>query len=562
MYPRKTVAITQRNASGEENIHAVQLPDEVYCGELDVTSGLLTVTHKMFSLPVSEMNNSDAYPGWSNTESLDGLDECLPPTNDGQVKGFTSNIAIDNPNQGRKFSYVLNDTTKLVLVNKNLYGTQSQIQANYPNLVIQILLPLIDPYTVNVTPQEIHALDGKNTFLSDEGTVEVSGVVNAGVHAVSPWSFSPPVLNLTGDASDMTKDNAVDLAYEYQGMVGTASVKWQGSSSIKYPKKNYTIKFDVPFVAKEGWSAQKKYCLKANYIDFSHSRNVVCAKLWGQVVATRQNVNTTLAASPNYGAVDGFPVTVVLNGEYMGVYTFNIPKDGWMANMGSGAKECIVCADGNNDVCAFKAAGAVLDKDFSLEYITDENSTAWAQTGINNLITACINSDGSDLDTTIAGMLDWESAIDYWIFVALLRGDDMMTKNYLLDTYDGTKWIFGAYDMDAVFGLHWNGETFLPATSGCTFADLAATHKIPELIIAHKKDALKTRYTALRAGVMSEDNVATTFRNFAGQLPMLLLDEDNRVWPTIPNTNCNNVQQILDWYRLRCAMLDAEVDAM
>ena len=372
-------------------------------------------------------------------------------------------------------------------------------------------------------------------------------------------NYGLPILYLDGDTFGMTKDEAVDLWYSFADTAGTASVKWQGSSSLAYPKKNYTIHFDAPREAVDGWGVHAKYCVKANYIDFTHCRNVVSAKLWGEIVKSRNPANEKLEACPNYGAVDGFPICIVLNGEYYGVYTFNIPKDGWMMNMGSGTNECILCADYSN--ASFFKGDATLDGDFDVEYITDENNVDWARTSINNLINACINSDGSDLDTTIGSMLDWQSAIDYFIFVVLLKGEDMVGKNYLINTYDGTKWFFGAYDLDSTYGLWWDGSHFTSA-GGCSFADVAASHRVFELIYLYKKDELKARYEQIRASVMSEDNVALAFRNFAGAISRPLLDEDNRKWTGIPNTSTNSVNQILDWYRLRVANTDKEVEAM
>jgi hypothetical protein len=100
--------------------------------------------------------------------------------------------------------------------------------------------------------------------------------------------YGLPVLYLMGVVSAMTKDNEVSLGYVYGDRNGTCKMKWQGSSSLSYPKKNYTIKFDNAFEAVEGWGEQKKYCLKANFIDHSHARNVVSAKLWGQIVKSRK----------------------------------------------------------------------------------------------------------------------------------------------------------------------------------------------------------------------------------------------------------------------------------
>ena len=108
-------------------------------------------------------------------------------------------------------------------------------------------------------------------------------------------------------------------------------IKCQGNSSMSYPKKNFTVKLfeDAEHTSKKkinfkGWGKQNKYCLKANWIDISHLRNVVSAKLWGDIVESRSNYDTLpelLKDSPNNGAIDGFPIKVYNNGIYQGRYT-------------------------------------------------------------------------------------------------------------------------------------------------------------------------------------------------------------------------------------------------
>lgn len=380
--------------------------------------------------------------------------------------------------------------------------------------------------------------------------------------------YGLPVLKITGNTASMTKDNEVSLTYVYGTLSGSCKMKWQGSSSIKWPKKNYTIKFDNPFEAYTGWGSQKKYCLKANYIDFSHSRNLVNAKLWGQVVRSRNNVSERLTALVNCGAVDGFPICLFINDVYQGIYTFNIPKDGWMFGMGSGANEAIVCAGGADDTSAvkFRKADVVLDTDFDLEYVPDENNTGWVKTSLDRMIAACINSNGTDLDTTVAQYLDWDSVIDYIIFTTLQNGFDGLFKNYLLATYDGVKWFFSAYDMDSTYGLYWDGTQFCktnePYNNRASVGEFCRLNRAMELVKTHKKDALKARYAELRADILSEDNIATTFANFMGGIPKALFDKECTIWKNLPSTATNNLYQITDFYRRKCAVIDAEMNSL
>ena len=407
------------------------------------------------------------------------------------------------------------------------------------------------------TDEESEAGAEENTFLQvrDVDAWEAIGQLEEKI-AFDPEPYGLPVLYLAGDTSAMSKDTAVDLAYVCGERSGVCSVKWQGSSSLSYPKKNYTIKFDNAFEAKTGWGEQKKYCFKANFIDHSHSRNVVSCKLWGEIVKSRSNVPAELATLPNGGAIDGFPCVIMLNGEFHGLYTWNIPKDGWMF----GSPKAILCADAHTDATRFKGL-ATLNGDFELEYVEDENNADWVLPSINRAIQAVMDSDGSDLDTNINQYIDIASAIDYYIHTVDEAAADATDKNYILVTFDGVKWYFSAYDRDTVYGLEWTGKMFYAPNVGTTYKSYANMHRLMELIYNYKRKELKDRAVSLRKTVKSEANVTNVFTNFASGIPSQILIEDAQKWPTIPSTNTSNIWQILNWYRLRREMLDAEIDS-
>jgi hypothetical protein len=73
--------------------------------------------------------------------------------------------------------------------------------------------------------------DGKTTPLS------------LGARPISEYTdyYNIPILYLSGNAAGMTKDNKVTLNYIFKDYAGTCTLKWQGSSSSKLPKKNYII---------------------------------------------------------------------------------------------------------------------------------------------------------------------------------------------------------------------------------------------------------------------------------------------------------------------------------
>jgi hypothetical protein len=455
-------------------------------------------------------------------------------------------------------------------------------QGNGADMVITVNEEIVEgqesDYSWKSTNRAFVPADYEDRIVELEGEVEelqqeVNDIIegNTAIAALSkfdPTEYGLPVLKITGDTSAMTKNDAVTLTYEYQKLSGTCDVKWQGSSSIKWPKKNYTIKFDKEFEAHTGWGAQKKYCLKANYIDFSHARNIVNAKLWGQIVKSRKKANEDFNKLVNAGAVDGFPICMFINDEYQGLYTFNIPKDGWLFGMKDNPNQAVVCAGGADDTSAvrFRKADVVLDTDFDLEYTLDENNTGWIKTSLDTMIAACINSNGTDLDTTLAELLDWDSVIDYIIFTTLQNGFDGLFKNYLLATYNGSKWYFSAYDMDSTYGLYWDGTCFVktnePYNNRASIGEFCRLNRAMELVKLYKKDELKARYAELRADILSEDNVATEFNNFIGSIPKALYDKECTIWKSLPSTSTNNVHQILDFYRKKCIAIDTEINSL
>lgn len=393
-----------------------------------------------------------------------------------------------------------------------------------------------------------------NTF-----SVEKNGLKRNDWNAIKNFqSYNMPILYLSGSIAGMTKENKVTLNYIYQDKSGTCTLKWQGSSSVTLPKKNYTITFDNAFEVVSGWGIQKKYCLKANFVDSSHARNIVCAKLWGKIVKSRTPSNATLNALPNGGAVDGFPIIISLNGKFHGLYTWNIPKDAWMFGMDGTGQQAIICAEVNeNGAVAFNGLATLNPElDFDLEYSSNDESD-WVLESLNRLLTAVKDSDGTNITNGITPYLDWKSAIDYFIHACLTSNYDGIYRNYLLATYDGVKWFFTGYDMDVVLGLRAMGRYFYPANHDAgSFTAMASQHKLFGLIWKYMRPQFRARYNELRASILSVENVANMFVDFTADIATPVYIDDWRRWNTVPSTSANNLSQIITYYDLRCRNAD------
>ena len=407
-------------------------------------------------------------------------------------------------------------------------------------------------------------------------------VINRRVDNAEQYNHLPRI-DFYGDISGMSKNEKKVLEFCYIGATnyvynnreaakrvsGFAKVKWQGASSIKYPKKNYSInlykdgecieEYNTEF--KTGWGEHNKYVLKANYVDPSHARNIIGAKLWGQMVKSRNNSSISyikLKDYPNGGAVDGYPIRVYFNGEYKGLYTFNLPKDGYTFGMTEGTDyECLLSAEASTKGTKFESLALINGEDF--DYEVKPRDKSWVPTSFNAIYYALQKTDETEKRVALETCLDIHSIIDHMIFTTLLTANDNKDKNFLMGTYDGTKWFLSQYDMDATFGNMWHGCGYY------SYDDSIENYKHGDLckaIFDLYKAEFKNRYTHIRKNIINTGNLQYLLSNFLVDVPIKLFEIESEMYPSIPGTATNNIAQIMNYMEARFAVVDSKINAL
>ena len=403
-------------------------------------------------------------------------------------------------------------------------------------------------------------------------TLEQAG----GIVTVEPADGDVPLLFYSEALPQTKTDTAMPITYVSKTLKRddtNAETKAQGTSSLNYPKKNQTTKFSQAINFKN-WGLQKKYCMKANWIDLTHARNIVSAQLWGDVVKSRANyldLPELLRNSPNQGAIDGFPALVYADGVYQGRYTINIPKDGWMANMDKTLDtHCILCGENYVSGC-FRAAANINGSDWSDELhdtVPDAIKTRW-----NEVISFVMNSTDDEFRVGLSDYFYVDSLIDYLLFALASCGLDSMGKNQLYMTYDGQRWIASMYDMDSTWGLYWNGGSFVASDYERTsYEDYAASGREGNLLYIRLErnfyEEIQARWAELREGVLSYPNIMTRFERFIGIVPPHIVKEDyasttgSGKFTGIPSQTTNHIQQIRAFALARQKWTDEYVAAL
>lgn len=508
----------------------------------DLGTETLNTTAKNVKGAINEVNKKIGTGGTSYDDSAIKADIQTLKTN--QV-----NLVEDETSMG---GIKDNEYPTLTTTDKTLIGSINEVNAQYKDIANKIENGNIGN---NIEPQ---LMDMPRIYFS-EGTLP------------------------TSKTATMMKFDYYSKTTEYHGWV---EIKCQGNSSMSYPKKNFTIK---PYQNKaktkklkidfKGWGKQNKFVLKANWIDITHARNVVSARLWGDIVKTRPDYATALPellrTSPNQGAVDGFPVLVYSNGVYQGRYTLNIPKDKWMSNMDDTLDtHCILCGENYVSGC-FRALPQINGTDWTDEL--HDVVPATIKTSWTNAIKFVMNSTDAEFKANLGNYFDVNSLIDYLLYGIVSTGLDAFGKNQIYFTYDGIKWIASMYDMDSTWGLWWNGSKFVATDyaredfqdlkdegNGVTKQGNLLYLRLQQLFIPQ----LKTRYAELRKDVLSVSHIIQKFEEFNDVCPKDIVQEDyasttgEGKFTGIPSKTTNNIQQLRSYINARLTYVDGYINAL
>lgn len=437
------------------------------------------------------------------------------------------------------------------------------------------------------TTAALSAAQGKvlNTQYKDIASKFENGTIG---NTIEPQLMDMPRIYFS-EGTLPTSKTATMLKFDYYSKTkeyhGWAEIKCQGTSSMSYPKKNFTInlykdkdkakKLKIDF---KGWGAQSKFCLKANWIDITHARNVVSAKIWGDVVKTRNdytNLPELLRTSPNQGAIDGFPIIVYGNGGYQGRYTLNIPKDKWMSNMDDTLDtHGILCGENYVGAC-FRALPVIDGTDWTDEL--HDVVPAAIKTSWTNVVNFVMTSSDDEFKANLGNYINVNSLIDYLLYGIVSTGLDAFGKNQLFFTYDGIKWIASMYDMDSTWGLWWNGSKFVATDYAREdFQDLKdegnGVAKQGNLLYLRLQQLfipqLKTRYAELRKDVLSVSHIIQKFEEFNDVCPKDIVQEDYASttgagkFTGIPSKTTNNIQQLRSYINARLTYVDGYINAL
>lgn len=355
-----------------------------------------------------------------------------------------------------------------------------------------------------------------------------------------------PKVYFEGNMSKMTKksdEREIKIKYvsEELNFESYAKIKPQGTSSLAYEKKNYTIKLykDKEYENKLkidtglGWGKQYKFCLKANWIDKTHTRNIVTARIASNI----QDKYNLFENTPNNGVIDGYPVEIYLNDEFLGLYTWNIPKDAWMFNMDEeNPNHIALVSEGADNSNSFKKHANF--KAWSVEVGPETEETLEK---FNSIIDFIKDSTDEKFKNEFKKNINLDSTLNYYVMINFANLNDNIYKNMLMITYDGQFWYPSLYDLDTSWGTNWKGTELTDYKSNLNNENLLFTK-----LEKNFPNEIANRYFELRKDILTKENVMKEFNNFYNSIPKETLKKEQERWENIPGYDLDQIKEFLN----------------
>lgn len=298
----------------------------------------------------------------------------------------------------------------------------------------------------------------------------------------------------------------------------------QGNSSLTFPKRNVKVDFcgdgwlgeDAPTITIGDWVGQDGFHFKAYYNDYFRGLAVAGYRLYELMAADRGRPWTRSGGKSKDDPralchPDGFPCAVYLNGEFHGIYAWQLKKH--RANMAQGKGEqrhihldgTLTNAtfwDGEVDWTAFDVQNP---KDLSEEAVDCITSLSQACGNMKRL-----ESEGADIGIIrdeFSKRFDVASLIDYACLHYLVANYDGFAKNWQWFTYDGEMWFVSPYDLDCTFGNIDTGDFVMPAYQTGVDPYWVLYTEGPMLYLSrYFMEDIRERYRQLRGdGIVSAD---------------------------------------------------------
>jgi len=243
-------------------------------------------------------------------------------------------------------------------------------------------------------------------------------------------------------------------------------IEYRGGSTQVLPKKSLRIEFWEDALGEEtknisllGMRRDDDWNLEALYHEPLRLRSKLNFDLW-------RRLDTLYYQAEEPEAINGVHhefIELFVNNEYRGVYGLServdrkqlkIKKTGSNEIRGELYKGVAWGASTFTSLSAFNNNSKFWD---GFKYIYPSDTIDWSS--MYNFVDFVINENSADFFENFSGEFEVDNAVNYFIFINLLRAYDNVGKNTFIARYDqNAPYFYVPWDLNGALGLFWNGN--------------------------------------------------------------------------------------------------------
>jgi hypothetical protein len=433
---------------------------------------------------------------------------------------------------------------------------EGEVQAQWPGTKVAVragtTFTLAQPQTI-LSTGEAYAAMGENGL---PYTMYFSGLPLYHIrtpHAIVDDPKVPAIL--TGwSGSELLEEQAI-------------AIEIRGGSSQFYPKKSFLIELRTDTIGDEemdlpllGLRSDDDWNLQAGYIEPNRSRSRVGMELWS-------DIHTVYYAEEEPEARTGVRMNhleLFVNDVYQGLYTLSERCDRKQLKLkqhngsirGELYKGIGLGGSTFTSIPPPYAESAVLWGGWEHEH--PEGYPNWGE--LSELVTLVVNGTQPGLHAELRERFHLPTMVDYHLFINVLKAEDNTGKNIYLARYDaGAPYFYEPWDLDATFGLSWNGQfnvdPYLFLSNGLYarwFTDLTEGGFV---------ETMCERWTELRSGPITVSGIMDRFRSLYDHLAAQgVYEREELAWPAYTH-DPDHLDGLESWLEERISYMDQELTA-
>lgn len=372
-------------------------------------------------------------------------------------------------------------------------------------------------------------------------------------------------LSVDGDLSGITKDNKKVVKLKLTQTDGSqldawATIKWQGNSSLAWPKKGYRIKLFKDQELTEKYKIElpgtgyktNSFNLKGCFNDSTMSLNIVNSRLFTEVTKSRPGLKDSIVNKmPNYGQVNGIPVEFGINGLDQGLYVLETYHEDKLYNLNDKKTNNIALSANYHAPCT--AFDEMVTVDDLRDTVFSNTSPAKVNQQVAdhfNKLYELANADEQTYQFLEEKYFDVPAAIDYLAFSFAINNSDGLRKNIMYVSKDNGKWTIIPYDLDTTWDTNWdNSKQDITKNFEDTLRE--NDNKLLLNFYAHHKQEIINRYKELSSNVLSSKNINSLFKDWFDSIGNDAYTHNDDLWANIgvdhhSNISLNDITKVVN----------------